>query len=69
MAYLCRMPFDQTIQQSVDAYARQDLGGDLNDHIQFFSFLKSDPELMRRVGEEYYSARYIYKLLEGSYSA
>ncbi len=59
------MPFDRSIQQSVDAYARQDLNGDLDDHIQFFSFLKSDPELMRRVGEEYYSARYIYKLLEG----
>lgn len=59
------MPFDPTIQQSVDEYARQDLDGDLGDHIQFFSFLKDDRELMRRVGEEYYSARYIYKLMEG----
>lgn len=59
------MPFDQTTQQTVDSYARQDLAGDLNYHIEFFSFLSSDPELMRRVGEEFYSARYIYKLLEG----
>jgi hypothetical protein len=59
------MPFDLTTQQSVDAYARQDLAGDQDDHIQFFSFLGEDPELMRRVGEEYFSARYIYKLLEG----
>lgn len=59
------MPFEPTIRQAVDTYARQDLPGDLNYHIQFFSFMKDDPELMRRVGEEYYSARYIYKLLEG----
>jgi hypothetical protein len=59
------MPFDDETQRSVDAYARQDLAGDLNDHIDFFSFLKEDPDLMRRVGEEYFTARYLYKLLEG----
>jgi hypothetical protein len=59
------MPFDIETRQTVDAYARQDLNGDLHDHIEFFSFLKGDPELMKRVGEEYYSARYLYKLWEG----
>jgi hypothetical protein len=59
------MPFDTETRQTVDAYARQDLNGDLSDHIEFFSFLKSDPELMKRVGEEFYSARYLYKLWEG----
>jgi hypothetical protein len=59
------MPFAPTIRETVDTYARQDLPGDLDHHIQFFSFLKDDPELMRRVGEEYYSARYLYKLWEG----
>jgi hypothetical protein len=59
------MPFDPAIVSAVDSYARQDLDGDLNNHIEFFSFLADDPELMRRLGEEYYSARYIYKLLEG----
>lgn len=59
------MPFDEITQQTVDSYARQDLAGDLNHHIEFFSFLESDPALMQRVGEEYFSARYIYKLLEG----
>lgn len=46
-------------------YARQDLHGDLNHHVEFFSFLTDDPDLRQRLGEEYYSARYIYKLLEG----
>jgi hypothetical protein len=59
------MAFDPTTRQTVDEYARQDLAGNLNDHIQFFSFLKDDPELMQRVGEEYYSARYLYKIWEG----
>ena len=59
------MAFDPLTRQTVDTYARQDLAGDLNHHIQFFSFLNDDPDLMQRVGEEYYSARYLYKLLEG----
>src|SRR5579859_5598883 len=59
------MPFDPAIASAVDGYARQDLDGDPSNHIEFFSFLTDDPELMRRLGEEYYSARYIYKLLEG----
>lgn len=59
------MPLDHETQQSVDRYARQDLPGDIEYHVRFFSFLDNDPGLMRRVGEEYYSARYIYKLLEG----
>jgi hypothetical protein len=59
------MPFEPETQHKVDAYARQDLNGDLADHIEFFSFLDNDPELMKRVGEEYYSARYLYKLWEG----
>lgn len=48
----------------MDDYARSDLSGGVTDHIVFFSFI-DDPELRRRVGEEYFSARYIYKLLEG----
>jgi hypothetical protein len=59
------MPFDPAIASAVDNYARQNLDGDLSNHVEFFSFLADDPGLMRRLGEEYYSARYIYKLLEG----
>ena len=58
------MPFDPDTQRKVDDYARGDLQGGLNDHIAFFSFI-DEPELRCRVGEEYFSARYIYKLLEG----
>jgi hypothetical protein len=58
------MAFDAETRALVDGYARNDLAGDLSDHIAFFSFL-SDADLRRRVGEEYFSARYIYKLLEG----
>jgi hypothetical protein len=59
------MPFDPVIAKAVDSYARQDLHGGLSEHVEFFSFLADDPELRWRLGEEYYSARYIYKLLEG----
>ena len=59
------MALKDEIQTAVDLYARGDLEGDLQWHIDFFSFLGDNPDLQRRVGEEYYSARYIYKLLEG----
>jgi SHS2 domain-containing protein len=59
------VPFDAITKKAVDDYARADLEGDLDDHVQFFSFLANDPALMRRVGEEYFSARYLYKLMEG----
>jgi len=59
------MPFSEALKRAVDEYARNDLAGDLDAHIGFFSFLSDDPALQRRVGEEYFSARYIYKLWEG----
>ncbi|MFL5900081.1 MAG: hypothetical protein ACJ75S_02635 [Solirubrobacterales bacterium] len=59
------MPFEAHTRELVDRYARGDLAGDLPDHVGFFSFLADDQGLMQRVGEEYFSARYIYKLLEG----
>jgi len=59
------MPFSNEVQRSVDEYARADLDGGLSDHVSFFSFLKGDAELQQRVGEEFFSARYIYKLMEG----
>ncbi len=49
----------------MDAYARDDLDGDLEDHLGFFDFLADDGELQRRVGEEYFTARYLYKFFEG----
>jgi len=59
------VPFRAHTRDLVDRYARGDLAGDLREHVEFFSFLADDQGLMQRVGEEYFSARYIYKLLEG----
>jgi hypothetical protein len=59
------VPFDDEVRASVHGYAAGDLAGDLASHVEFFSFLDCDPGLRQRVGEEYYSARYIYKLFEG----
>jgi hypothetical protein len=64
-AYDAGVAFDRETRDSVNSYARDDLDGDLNNHVEFFSFLAGDPDLMRRVGEEYFSARYLYKLWEG----
>lgn len=59
------MPFDRPVREAVDSYARADLDGDLDQHIAKFDFLGDDPDLQQRVGEEYFTARYLYKLWEG----
>jgi hypothetical protein len=59
------MPFPPPLDEQVDRYARSDLGGDLDWHIAQFPFLADDSALQRRVGEEFFTARYLYKLLEG----
>jgi hypothetical protein len=59
------MPFEKDLADQVNAYARSDLGGDLSWHVDQFSFLGDDTDLQKRVGEEFFSARYIYKILEG----
>jgi len=59
------MPFPDSLAQQVDLYARSDLQGNVDWHIGQFSFLADDAALQRRVGEEFFTARYIYKILEG----
>jgi hypothetical protein len=59
------MPLPRDIRDAVDTYARQDLNGDLDAHVAFFDFLGCDADLQRRVGEEYFSSRYVYKFFEG----
>lgn len=54
----------EDLRKNVDQYARDDLDGGLQAHVAFFDFL-SDPDLQQRVGEEYFTARYVYKLFEG----
>lgn len=63
--YHLAMALDPRLREQLDAYARSDLAGDLDAHIKFFDFLDDDPELQRRLGEEYFTARYIYKFFEG----
>src|SRR5215467_3183685 len=59
------MPLPESTAQEVDLYARSHLAGDLSWHIAQFSFLADDTALQQRVCEEFFSARYIYKVLEG----
>lgn len=59
------MPLPQDLRNSLDSYARGDLDGDLEGHVAFFDFLGDDADLQRRVGEEYFTARYLYKFFEG----
>lgn len=44
-------------------YARKDLPGDLAWHVEYFDFI-SDTALRDRLGQEFYAARYLYKLWE-----
>lgn len=53
------------IRDSLDDYTRSDLDGGLAEHVAFFDFLEDDANLQQRVGEEYFTARYLYKFFEG----
>ncbi|WP_371420513.1 hypothetical protein [Tardiphaga sp.] len=57
------MPLEQSIRDTVRTYCTKDLPGDIQWHIDQFSFIE-DPELRKRLGRAYYSARYISKLME-----
>jgi hypothetical protein len=57
------MAFDQGIKQAVDDYAWAHIN-DETWHASFFDFI-DDQKLATRLGEEFISARYIYKILEG----
>lgn len=59
------MPLPPEIGDSLDAYARGDLDGELFDRVAFFDFPGDDVELQRRVGEEYFTARYLDEFFEG----
>lgn len=57
------MPLEESQRKIIDAYCKRDLPGDLNWHIDQFSFI-SDLELKKRLGRAFYSARYTGKLME-----
>jgi hypothetical protein len=58
------MPLPEPVRAEVTEYAKQDLAGDIYQHVEFFSFV-SDVELRQRIGQEFFAARYLYKLWEG----
>jgi len=58
------MPFDEPIRLAAKAYACNDLPGDVAWHVDFFDFV-SDLDLRERIGQEFYAARYLYKIWEG----
>jgi hypothetical protein len=58
------MPLPEPIRAATAAYPRKDLPGDLAWHVDFFDFI-SDSDLRDRIGQEFYAARFLYKLWEG----
>ncbi len=62
------MPLEEALRNSIHAYCKRDLPGDLQWHIDQFSFV-GDDELKKRLGRAFYSARYVGKLMEALLAA
>jgi hypothetical protein len=60
------MPLEETTRNLIHDYCVRDLPGDMQWHIDQFSFIE-DVELKSRLGRAYYSARYTYKLMESTF--
>src|SRR4051794_24381229 len=58
-----QMPLDESLRDLIRAYCGKDLPGDLAWHVSQFRFI-TDPELQKRLGRAFYSARYMSKLME-----
>lgn len=57
------MTFDGDVQKNINAYVSAHVA-DESWHVAYFDFVGSAP-LAQRLGEEFISTRYIYKILEG----
>lgn len=57
------MPFPQSVKTTINDYVEK-YTGDSNFYSEYFWFI-SDTDLRTRLEEEFKSARYVYKLLEG----
>jgi len=57
------MPLDELLRNSIDTYCKRDLPGDLQWHVDQFTFI-TNIELKKRLGRAFYSARYVAKLME-----
>jgi hypothetical protein len=62
------MPLNEEIREAVYTYCKRDLPGDLQWHVEQFTFI-ADVELKKRLGRAFYSARYISKLMEAILAA
>jgi hypothetical protein len=62
------MPLAEATRASVHSYCKADLPGDLQWHVDQFSFI-ADIELQKRLGRAFYSARYIAKLMEALFAS
>jgi len=60
------MPLDEATRNLIHDYCVRDLPGELQWHVDQFSFVDNE-ELRLRLGRAYYSARYIYKLMEATF--
>lgn len=60
------MPLEQSTRDLIHEYCVRDLPGDIQWHIDKFVFIE-DEELRNRLGRAFYSARYIYKLMEATF--
>lgn len=58
------MPLQEPTRSEATEYARKDLPGGVDWHVNFFDFI-SDHGLRQRIGQEFYAARYLYKIWEG----
>ena len=58
------MPLDEPTRAAATSYARNDLPGNVIWHVDFLDFV-SDLGLRERIGQEFYAARYLYKIWEG----
>jgi hypothetical protein len=61
------MPLDEALRRNIHEYCVRDLAGDLQWHVNQFQFVE-DPELMKRLGRAFYSARYLAKLMEALFA-
>lgn len=57
------MPLSQDLRDQILAYCTRDLPGDIQWHIEQFSFV-DDGDLKTSLGRAYYAARYVAKLME-----
>jgi hypothetical protein len=60
---LYTMAFETEIRDAIETYVQAHIA-DANWHVSYFDFI-DDSALAKRLGEEFISSRYIYKLLEG----